>query len=296
MKDGVINVLKVPGMTSHDVVNSLRKIYGEKRIGHMGTLDPAAAGVLPVAIGKATRLIEFSEPYDKAYRAQILFGLSTDTGDDTGTVLQTSKCDLPSEFFLRKCLASFLGEQEQEVPKFSAVRVDGKRLYDMAREGVETASVFRRISINDLVFISATKNSLTIDVTCSKGTYIRTLCVDIGRKLDCPATMSLLIRTRVGPFFIGESKTLEEIESAPFSCLIHPERIVSHYDAITLSDEKLLALKQGKRISYEDFVHRENCVESFFRLYDMGQHFWGIVHADLSQRQLIPYKIMEKPI
>ncbi|MDR1701624.1 MAG: tRNA pseudouridine(55) synthase TruB [Sporomusaceae bacterium] len=210
--NGVINVLKPPGMTSHDVVGAIRRIYRFKKVGHAGTLDPGAAGVLPVFLGSATRLIEYFSEDDKSYRAWVTFGAATDTGDDTGTVI--SKIDsftLPDAPELEKTLASFLGSQEQVPPMYSAIKVAGKKLYELARSGVTVERQPRPVTIHDLKLLKREETRILIDVVCSKGTYIRTLCQDIGERLNVPATMSFLVRLRAGDFKLADAWSLEEI-------------------------------------------------------------------------------------
>jgi tRNA pseudouridine55 synthase len=295
--DGVWNILKPPGMTSHDVVSFARRVLGEKRIGHMGTLDPAAAGVLPVAAGKATRLIEFTDDFDKAYRAEILFGIKTDTGDDTGAIIAEEDCTAPATVDIENCLSSFIGEREQIVPMYSAVKKDGKKLYEFAREGIDVAPITRKAIFFDIRLISRTDTRLIIDVSCSKGVYIRTLCEDIGRFFGYPSTMSLLTRTRVGPFRLEDASTLEEFEASPTGCRQRPAIIMLHYDTMLLSQEALVALRQGKQLPISVYSKADE-IESLtrYRLLDESGSFWGVVDADPILQRIVPYKMMEKPL
>jgi tRNA pseudouridine55 synthase len=200
MTAGIINVLKPPGMTSHDVVAFIRRLYGEKRVGHAGTLDPAAAGVLPIFIGRATRLLEYSADGEKSYRAEISWGYETDTGDDTGKIIFSAPCVVPDFDQLNEILHSFVGTSEQIPPMYSAVKIGGKKLYELARQGIAIDRPARTIEIRSIALKKLTDKKAIFDVTCSKGTYIRALCTDIGRKAGCPAVMSFLVRTRVGLF------------------------------------------------------------------------------------------------
>ena len=184
MTTGIINVLKPPGMTSHDVVAVIRKIYRQKRVGHAGTLDPAAAGVLPVFVGPATRLIEYTTDTRKSYRVELTFGYETDTGDDTGNVTAISDtCSLPSVGQITHILPEFIGDIEQVPPMHSAIKHHGTRLYELARQGISVERVSRTITIDDIRIIHASGPRLLFDVQgCSKGTYIRTLSAAISAK------------------------------------------------------------------------------------------------------------------
>jgi tRNA pseudouridine55 synthase len=212
--DRIINILKPPNMTSHDVVGRLRRLTRIKRIGHTGTLDPMAAGVLPVCIGKGTKIIEYFEGDSKTYRCEMTLGASTDTEDAWGTVLEESDI-LPSEDAIRQALMSFIGEIDQVPPMYSALKINGQKLYDLARQGkvVERKPRRRTIHAIDIIDINLDKKTVLYDVTCSKGTYVRTICHDVGVKLGCFAHMSFLMRTASGQFNIKEAVTLEDLQS-----------------------------------------------------------------------------------
>lgn len=213
--DGVINVLKSSGMTSSDVVVRLRKILKTKKVGHTGTLDPEVTGVLPICVGKATRLAEYLTEQGKSYRAEITFGISTDTQDASGQSLEIKKVQLQSEDF-KRIIPNFLGKVQQTPPMYSAVRHKGKHLYELARQGIEVERKAREIRIDRLELIewfSGEFPKAIFEVDCSKGTYVRTICHDIGLALGCGAHMSGLIRQRSGPFWIEESISLTEIEN-----------------------------------------------------------------------------------
>ena len=221
MKYGVINVFKEAGMTSFQVVYRLRKLTGEKKIGHTGTLDPDATGVLPVCIGKATKLVDFLMDSDKQYKGRLLCGRKTDTQDISGQVLKESSVTC-SEADVRECLSGFLGEQEQIPPMYSAKKQNGKRLYQLAREGVVVERKPSRIRIEALEMLSCELPRVSLRIRCSKGTYIRTLCHDIGQKLGCGGCMEQLTRTKVGQFSIENAVTLREIEER-----VHAEKVMS---------------------------------------------------------------------
>jgi len=206
---GVVNVVKPPHMTSHDVVNYIRRSHNLKKVGHTGTLDPMACGLMTICIGKATKISEYLLSDDKIYRAEITFGLVTDTQDIWGQVIKEADM-LPSEDDLLKILQSFRGKILQKPPMYSAVRHKGKKLYELAREGITVERKSREVEIKSLDLIQFKDNKAIIDVHCSKGTYIRTLCNDIGEKAGCGAVMSFLIRMKSGPFYLNEA--------VPFDC------------------------------------------------------------------------------
>lgn len=210
MYNGVINIYKEPGFTSHDVVAKLRGITHQKKIGHTGTLDPAAEGVLCVCLGAATRICDMLTDATKEYEAVLLLGITTDTQDTTGEVLSQSEVNV-SEELVRETIMSFVGDIEQIPPMYSALKVDGKKLYELAREGKEIERKPRKITIFDIKISEISLPRITMRVSCSKGTYIRTLCNDIGEKLGCGGAMEHLTRTRVGEFTVENSLTLSEV-------------------------------------------------------------------------------------
>lgn len=210
--EGILNVLKPPGMTSHDVIYWTRKTLNVKKAGHTGTLDPGAAGVLPVFLGKATKIIPYINENTKIYRAKIVFGEITDTQDKYGQVLKKSTPNFNLSQ-LNKALDDFTGKIKQKPPIYSAIRVKGKRLYDYARQGEKVDVPIREICIHNIKLIhSKIPEYAFIEVECSKGTYIRTLCSDIGEYLGCGAHMGFLLRTGSGVFNLTSSNTLEEVE------------------------------------------------------------------------------------
>ncbi len=212
--DGVLNVLKPVGMTSHDVVDVLRRIAGTRRIGHTGTLDPGAAGVLVLCIGRATRVAEFLADADKEYRVEVTFGRSTDTGDAYGATLRENAVGSLSREAIDAVLPQFTGEIEQRPPMTSAVHVRGQRLYELARHGATVEVPPRRVMIYQLQVLEVldAPARARLHVTCSKGTYIRRLCSDLGEALGCGAFASFMIRTRVGRYELRTAHTLEEVQ------------------------------------------------------------------------------------
>ncbi|MCR5143942.1 MAG: tRNA pseudouridine(55) synthase TruB [Lachnospiraceae bacterium] len=212
MKSGIINVYKEAGFTSFDVVAKLRGILGIKKIGHTGTLDPDATGVLPICIGKATKICDFLTDRDKTYKAVMRLGIVTDTQDMSGNILSEKEVDV-SETGLLEAINSFVGDILQIPPMYSALKVNGQKLVDLARKGQVIERKPRPITIHEINVIDISLPFVTMEVSCSKGTYIRTLCNDIGEKLNCGAAMDSLVRVRAAGFEIDDALKLSEIES-----------------------------------------------------------------------------------
>lgn len=249
MMDGVLNVLKPAGMTSFDVIACLRRVYGQKKIGHGGTLDPIAAGVLPVFLGRAARLIEYAPLHRKTYEAEFLMGIATDTEDATGHVIGEG-APLGDWSAWERAVAPFRGRIQQVPSAFSAKQIGGRRAYDIARAGGEVAIPAKAVDIYELCIREVNPPWLRLSVTCSSGTYVRALGRDLGRAAGCPLTMSFLLRTAMGPFVIGEAKTLEEIEADPKGALMQDIRpLLAHLPAAELDERDACAFLQGKRIA-----------------------------------------------
>ena len=211
MLEGVVNVLKPPGLTSSDVVSDIRHIFGMKRVGHTGTLDPGAAGVLPICIGRATRLFDYLVDKEKEYIGEIAFGIATDTQDSYGEAVDHMDAVVTEEM-IKAVLPSFTGLQNQTAPLYSALSVGGKKMYKLAREGVEVERKVREINVPALELITQTAlNRYLVRIVCSKGTYVRTLCHDIGERIGVPAHMSFLLRTRSGAFDLDGAFTIGEL-------------------------------------------------------------------------------------
>ena len=211
MINGVINVYKEAGFTSHDVVAKMRGICGQKKIGHTGTLDPQATGVLPVCLGSGTKLCDMLADRDKEYIAQLLLGIRTDTQDITGQILEEKEVIVSKEE-IQKTILGFVGAYQQVPPMYSALKVDGKKLYELARAGKEIERAARLVMLHEIEILDMQPPKVTFRVLCSKGTYIRTLCDDIGKKLGCGGTMASLKRTRVGEFRIEAALTLGRLQ------------------------------------------------------------------------------------
>lgn len=247
---GVLNFLKPPGMTSHDAVAFVRRVLKEKRVGHTGTLDPAAAGVLPICIGQATRLVEDLQAGTKRYLAEATFGRETDSGDLLGEIVREGDASALQLESLRATLDRFRGETSQTPPLHSAIKVGGQKLYDLARSGQTVEIPTRRVTISHL-HISRWQGSQSpramLDIECSGGTYIRSLVRDIGREAGSAATMSFLLRSRSGFFSLKDAVSPQEFEAAP---KLIPLREVLDWLVVgnAVDDQAVLALWQGKRL------------------------------------------------
>lgn len=252
MIEGAVNVLKPPGMTSHDVVDLARGWWKLRRIGHAGTLDPGAAGVLPLCLGRATRLSQYLLEADKAYRAEMIFGLSTDTGDAEGELAVDRGADSLTWERVVAELEHFRGDVLQVPPMASAVRVGGRRLYQLAREGREVQREPRPVKVYRLEPVAWTEGRyprLVFDVVCSRGTYIRSLCSDLGEAVGTGGMLNFLVRTRVGPFPLEEAYTLEELESLvaqhPRGPVLPPLAVVDWLPRVVLPAAEVGAVLNG---------------------------------------------------
>ncbi len=252
--NGIIIIDKPSGWTSHDVVSKLRGLLRERRIGHGGTLDPMATGVLPVFVGRATRAVEFCESAEKEYLAGMRFGLTTDTQDITGRVLTESGSSVTAGE-LEAVLPRFTGELEQLPPMYSAVKVGGKKLYELARRGMEAERKPRAVTIRTLELTGWDGKDALLRVVCSKGTYVRTLIHDIGEDLGCGAAMSSLRRTRAGSFTLADARTLEEVEATSQSgtadLLLRPvDSLFAALPRLTVTEEGEKRIRNGVAFPY----------------------------------------------
>lgn len=249
---GIILVDKPCDWTSHDVVGKLRGILHERRIGHSGTLDPMATGLLVVFVGRATRAVEFAEADSKEYIAGLRLGISTDTQDITGNTLKSSN-SLPSKAELEQALSAFKGEISQIPPMYSAIKVGGRKLYELARRGESVERKPRKVMIDKLEIVGENESDYVLDVVCSKGTYIRTLCNDIGDTLGCGGCMSSLRRVKAGAFSIEKAHTIDEIQAAADNggldeIIIPVDRLFSAYPELTVRDTAEKKLRNGNVI------------------------------------------------
>lgn len=277
MIHGILNVYKEKGYTSHDVVAKLRRITGQKKIGHTGTLDPDAVGVLPVCLGKGTKLCSLLTDKNKTYEAVLLLGTTTDTQDISGTVLEKGDTLTLTEDTVKEAVLSFVGEYEQLPPMYSAIKINGKKLYELAREGKEVERKTRKVEIQRIDILEMNLPRVKMSVECSKGTYIRTLCHDIGKKLGCGGCMETLVRTRVGRFAIEESLTLEAIErrkdeGALEACVIPVDEMFSEYGKVIVKARAETVARNGGILSERD-VDGSLTDEDTVRLYDEKGHF-----------------------
>lgn len=245
--EGIINVLKPPGMTSHDVISYLRRILGIRKIGHSGTLDPQAAGVLPVCVGDATRLADYLGG-KKSYLCEMTLGIATDTEDAWGARIQEKPVpalDLP---MVEAAAKQFIGCLSQQAPAYSAIKVHGQPLYKAARRGEETAVIFRDIQIDQLKILNVQEKKIRFWVECGKGTYVRTLCRELGEALGTVAHMSFLLRTSVGAFILEEASTLEEIAELKEKLLMPKELAVQALPAVILTEDEAVQIRNGQSI------------------------------------------------
>ncbi|GGB56229.1 tRNA pseudouridine(55) synthase TruB [Fictibacillus barbaricus] len=254
-RQGILALNKPAGMTSHDCVAKIRRIFSTKKVGHTGTLDPEVTGVLPICIGRATKIAEYMSDYGKEYIGEVTLGFSTETEDAHGAKVSEKPVteDIPFQV-IEDILKSMTGEIEQIPPMYSAVKVNGKKLYEYARQGISVERPRRKVTIHELELLNSDKTLtkelpvFSFRVKCSKGTYVRTLAVEIGERLGLPAHMSNLIRTASGPFTIDECVTFEQLESGDIPLdeyLVPLEKGIAHFPKWTVSDEWLFKIKNG---------------------------------------------------
>lgn len=270
--DGIVIVDKPEGWTSQDVVSKLRGVFQTRRIGHGGTLDPMATGVLPVFVGRATRGVEFFEHAEKTYEAVLRLGLSTDTEDITGTVLAEKEVNISKTQFL-SVLENFRGEIQQIPPMYSAIKINGQKLCDLARKGREVERKPRTITIHQLECLDFTGNTARLLVHCSKGTYIRTLCKDIGEALGCGGCMESLRRVTAGEYTIENSVPLQRlIESAdPAGYLLPVDSMFMAYPKVTLTEKQEKCCRNGVAFTC-------NLAEGTYRVYTQNGEFLALSH------------------
>jgi tRNA pseudouridine55 synthase len=300
--DGILAVWKPEGWTSHDVVAKVRRILKMKRIGHAGTLDPMVTGVLPLCLGRATRVVEYVQERPKAYEAVLQLGIATDTEDLTGTVIEQQSSVDVTEFAIREALRRFEGEIEQIPPMYSAVKIEGKRLYELAREGKTVERKPRLVTIHQIELIEVQlgleQPQISFSVVCSKGTYIRTLCVDIGKALGVPAAMAKLTRTMSGGITKESCLTLEQIEQMQQSGTLG-EHLIAADEAITHLERAevpvaigTLAL-QGQKVSLDHagISALDSEAGKLIRLYNNDNSFLGIFQIDTETAVFKPVKV-----
>lgn len=282
MVHGVVNINKEKGYTSHDVVAKLRGIVGQKKIGHTGTLDPDATGVLPVCLGKATKLCDMLTDKSKTYETVMLLGKTTDTQDISGEVFSEGNWESIDENSVMKCIEEFVGDYMQIPPMYSALKVNGKKLYELAREGIEIERKARPVVIHEIKVLEMNLPRVRMEVSCSKGTYIRTLCHDIGQKLGCGACMEELTRTKVSRFELADSLTLAQVaemkETGRLDEILVPiDAMFSEYEAITLKKEFAAFAYNGNMFMPKHICERITLTDGKqVRVYDEGGTFIAI--------------------
>lgn len=292
--DGILIIRKEKGYTSHDVVAKLRGILHMKKIGHTGTLDPEAEGVLPVALGKATRLVEMLTEKQKTYEAVLRLGVVTDTQDMTGQILSQSDIKEITGEQITETVRSFLGEQLQIPPMYSALKVNGKKLYELAREGVTVERTPRPVCFYEIKILEMDLPRVRLEVSCSKGTYIRTLCHDIGQKLGCGGAMEELLRTRSGQFTLADSMTLAQVEDAVKDGTISDkilgiEEILKEYPPVLCKKEGDRLLANGNPLVQE--LVQTQAKEGWVRMCFSDKRFAGIFQWDENRKRYFPVKM-----
>ncbi|MCI8484773.1 MAG: tRNA pseudouridine(55) synthase TruB [Lachnospiraceae bacterium] len=320
MINGILNVYKEKGYTSHDVVAKLRGILGQRKIGHTGTLDPDAEGVLPVCLGKATKVCDLLAEKDKVYETVLLLGKVTDTQDVTGTVLEEGEVSCSKEQ-VWETIQQFVGSCQQIPPMYSALKVNGKKLCDLARAGIEVERKPREIQIFSIQIQETALPRVKMQVHCSKGTYIRTLCHDIGKELKCGGCMESLLRTRVAGFELKDARKLEEIEKLALEARERKQREIESLARAELSKEDLQGFIQNTDCVFQQYPAllvkpkyfkllsngnplkrewmqewKQEYEEGWLRIYDENQLFAGIYQWEKERKDLRPIKIfMDDP-
>lgn len=292
--DGILNIHKPAGMTSHDVVAKVRKLLKQRRVGHAGTLDPAASGVLPVCVGQGTRVAEYLSESGKEYRASICFGQETETYDGEGAVTRTASTDTLNQACIAAALEQFQGPQMQIPPRYSAIKIQGQAAYKRVRAGEEVQLEARPIEIFRLEIVAWQNPTLTLDVACSKGTYIRSLAFDLGRALDCGAYLAGLVRTRSGPFRLEESITLAELalacEQNTLATSLQPaDQALQQYPALHLDEEGTQHVRHGNA-----FCAGADAGSSLARVYNSAGDFIAIAGWEPHLEKWQPKKVFDR--
>ena len=295
MKSGIINVYKEKGFTSFDVVAKLRGILRTKKIGHTGTLDPDAEGVLPVCIGRATKVCDILTDKDKVYEAVMLLGVETDTQDTSGEIL----IELPvtvSEECVKEAILSFVGDYAQVPPMYSALKVNGKKLYELAREGKTVERKARNVQIFSIEILEINLPRVRMSVHCSKGTYIRTLCHDIGQKLGCGGCMEKLLRTKVGVFELQNTLRLAEIDALAKvgdveEKIISVDELFEDYTKVWTTPEFDVVVHNGNRVKKRMLQEKLPANTERLRVYDSKSEFIGIYEFSKERGDFKPVKM-----
>jgi len=292
-QNSIVNLFKPAGPTSFDMVWSVRKILGVKKAGHIGTLDPAADGVLPICLNRSTRIIQFLSPLQKTYRATLELGSETDTQDATGRKISTKDPSFVNQVMVKQVFQTFIGEQDQIPPMYSAKKKNGIPLYKLARNGINIARDPVKITVYSIDFIKKEKDQVLFEVRCSAGTYIRTLSHDIGKKLGCYAHMVRLTRTKVGLFGLGRTLTLEELKDAykegslPKK-LLPLEEVLNFLPAIRVKEEYLESVSHGVALSkcFLETIPDRFEPGHYFRVFGNNDKILAVVEAVVDQDKL----------
>lgn len=280
--NGVINIYKNTGMTSFDVVAMVRRVAKMKKVGHTGTLDPAASGVLPVCLGKATKIIDYIMENKKVYRVNLKLGMVTDTYDLEGEVLREKDASHITKDEILNCINSFVGTIDQVPPMYSALKQNGVRLYELARQGIEVHREARKVTIYSIENIKIESNdNIQMDVCCSKGTYIRSLCYDIGEKLNVGATMTALERIQNGPFTKEEAVNIEDLtEELLEKHIISIEKALDSFEKITVNEKFGKLLRNGVKVFDNRMYSEEVEFNKLYRVYEDNGVFLGLGKRD----------------
>jgi len=294
--DGILNINKPPGKTSFGVVAAVKRLSGERRAGHSGTLDPDATGVLPVCLGRGTRIVEFLMDATKTYRAEIELGVSTDTYDASGKITRRGDASGIDRAEVESALEAFRGPIRQTPPMYSAVKHRGQPLYKLARAGIEIERKSRTVTIHRLELLDWQPPSATVEVECSKGTYIRSLANDLGQALGCGAHLKSLVRTRCGIFDIKDAVSLAQLEEASrhgyWEHFVYPVDIVlQDYDAVVVDDAGEEAIKKGSPLALEQ-ENRGDSPQKYCRAYSADGRFLGVLRYAADKGVWQPKKVL----
>ena len=290
--DGILNINKPHGITSYRVVALVKRLSGKRRVGHAGTLDPLATGVLPVCIGQATRVVEFLAAARKTYRAEIEMGVTTDTYDASGSIIKRGNPAGIQQEHVEKAVSSFRGVIRQTPPMYSAIKHQGKKLYELARAGITVERKSRPVIIHRLDIIDFQPPLVTVEVECGKGTYIRSLAHDLGQILGCGASLKSLVRQRYGPFDIEDAISIPQLEAAfrqsRWEHLLHPiDSVVPAWPAVVVDEATEQQIKNGVPVALTlESVRGNRC-----RVYTARGHFLGVLRSDPARGRWQPEKV-----
>lgn len=296
--DGILNINKPGGMTSYGVVAEVKRMTGEKHVGHAGTLDPLATGVLPVCLGQATRVIEYLFDETKTYLTEVELGVSTDTYDSSGTITRKAEATDISRPMIESALTAFRGAIRQTPPMFSALKHQGKPLYRLARAGIAVERPSRPAQIHLLEIVEWKSPLVTLNIVCGKGTYIRSIAHDLGEALGCGANMKNLVRRRVGPFTLEDAVTLEEIgetfRTGLKEGLLYPiDYVLQSFDAVTVDDQQCVSLVHGNPVTFAagQVPGPDKPLNPVRRAYDSSGNLIGMIRYDFERKWWQPEKI-----